>query len=38
MRFVRLLSVLTITLAFMSNAGAQAPAGGGGNVAEAVRR
>ena len=30
MRFVRLLFVLTITLAFMSNAGAQAPAGGGG--------
>ena len=30
MRFVRLLSVLTITLAFMSNAGAQAPAGRGG--------
>ena len=30
MRFVRLLLVLTIPLAFMSIAGAQAPAGGGG--------
>ena len=30
MRFVRLLFVLTITLAFISTAGAQAPAGGGG--------
>jgi len=30
MRFVRLLFVLTIALAFISTAGAQAPAGGGG--------
>jgi Raf kinase inhibitor-like YbhB/YbcL family protein len=30
MRFLRLLFILTITLAFMSNASAQAPAGGGG--------
>jgi Raf kinase inhibitor-like YbhB/YbcL family protein len=30
MRFARWLLVLTITLAFMSNAGAQAPAGAGG--------
>ena len=30
MRFLRVLFVLTMTLAFMSTAGAQAPAGGGG--------